>query len=338
MVKVGNVEIKGDVTLSPMAGISDSPYRRIARRYGSAFSYTEFVSTEQILLGNQKSIDMFRFKEIERPISFQIFGSDLNTVVEAAKRIEPLGPDIIDLNMGCSVSKVSHHGSGAGLLRNLPLAGQMIEGIRKSVSVPVTAKIRLGWDEENLNYKESVHILQESGVSAISVHGRTKSMAYTGKADWESIGDIKSFAKVPIFGNGDVASYGEAKEKIRKYKVDLVLIGRKAIGNPWIFSERDKSSVSFAEIKKVVIEHLLTMLDFYPSDDDYGLILFRKHFAKYVEGTNFPKDLKSQMLQTNSLNMFLQLFSNYEQTETNTKLETIELNDSLNCETYLVDV
>ncbi|TGN10981.1 tRNA dihydrouridine synthase [Leptospira ilyithenensis] len=338
MIKVGNVEIKGDVALSPMAGISDSPYRRITRRYGSAFSYTEFVSTEQILLGNRKSIDMFRFQEMERPISFQIFGSDLNTVVEAAKRIAPLKPDIIDLNMGCSVAKVSHHGSGAGLLRNLPLAGQMIEGIRKSVSVPVTAKIRLGWDEKNLNYKESVHILQESGVSAISVHGRTKSMAYTGKADWNSIGDIKSFAKVPIFGNGDVASFEEAKDKIKKYEVDLVLIGRKAIGNPWIFSERDKSSASFAEIKKVVIEHLLAMLDFYPNTDDYGLILFRKHFAKYVEGTNFPKDLKNQMLQTESLNMFLQLFSNYEETETNAKLETIELNDILNCETYLVDV
>ncbi|TGN20327.1 tRNA dihydrouridine synthase [Leptospira idonii] len=335
MTKIGEIQISGKVALSPMAGISDSPYRKIARRFGSAFAYTEFVSTEQILLGNQKSIDMFRFEEMERPIFFQIFGSDLNTVVEASKRIAPLKPDVIDLNMGCSVSKVSHHGSGAGLLRNLKLAGQMIEGMKKAVNLPITAKIRLGWDADSLNYKESVHILQESGVSAISVHGRTKAMAYTGKADWNAIGDIKSFAKVPIFGNGDVASFQEAQDKIKTYGVDLVLIGRKAIGNPWIFSEREKQDLPFSEIRKVVIEHLLGILDFYPSEDDYGLILFRKHFSKYMDGISFPSELKSELLQTKSLTTFLKLFSDYEPDQNRTIIETVEYSENMNCETYL---
>ncbi len=311
MVWVGNVEIKGNVALSPMAGISDSPYRQITRRLGSAFSFTEFVSTEQIVLGNQRSIDMFRFQELERPIFFQIFGCDPNKVEIAAKRIIELKPDVIDLNMGCSVAKVSGSGSGAGLLKNLSIAGDMITRIKKSVSVPVTAKIRLGWDESNYNYRDTVNVLQDAGVSAISVHGRTKSMGYTGKADWNKIGEIKSFAKVPIFGNGDVFSYEDALERKRQYGVDLVLIGRKAIGNPWIFNPISKYNLSFDEIKSVMLEHLHSMLEFYPSEDQYALILFRKHFVRYLEGLNFPEDLKQKLLRTEKLNEFIDMLSEY---------------------------
>lgn len=311
MVWVGNVEINGNVALSPMAGISDSPYRQITRRLGSAFSFTEFVSTEQIVLGNQKSIAMFRFQEMERPIFFQIFGCDPNKVEIAAKRIIELKPDVIDLNMGCSVAKVSGSGSGAGLLKNLSIAGDMITRIKKSVSVPVTAKIRLGWDESNYNYRDTVNVLQDAGVSAISVHGRTKSMGYTGKADWNKIGEIKSFAKVPIFGNGDVFSYEDALERKRQYGVDLVLIGRKAIGNPWIFNPISKYNLSFDEIKSVMLEHLHSMLEFYPSEDQYALILFRKHFVRYLEGLNFPEDLKQKLLRTEKLNEFIDKLSEY---------------------------
>ncbi|MDZ4725135.1 MAG: tRNA-dihydrouridine synthase family protein [Leptospira sp.] len=334
MVMVGNVEIKGDVALSPMAGISDSPYRKITRKYGSAFSFSEFVSTEQIVLGNQKSIDMFRFETMERPIVFQIFGSELETVIEAAKRIEVLNPDIIDLNMGCSVSKVSHNGSGAGLLRNLSLAGKMIEGIKKNVAVPVTAKIRLGWDEKSYNYLETVKLLQDAGVSAISVHGRTKSMGYSGRADWEKIGEIKSIAKVPIYGNGDVSSYGDAKEKIKEYGVDLVLIGRKAIGNPWIFSSKTKNSISDIEIKDQIIEHLLAMLDFYKSEDEYALILFRKHFVRYLEGTNFPEKERKILLQVVSANEFINRLSEINFSMDPESSMIIDSGSALNCESF----
>lgn len=332
MIKIGNVQIEGNIALSPMAGISDSPYRRITRAYGSAFSYTEFVSTEHIVQGNQKSLDMFRFQEMERPIYFQIFGSDLNKVIESSKRIEHLEPDVIDLNMGCSVAKVSHNGSGAGLLRNLQLAGNMIEGIRKSVKTPVTAKIRLGWDEKSVNYRQTIDVLQDSGVSAISVHGRTKSMGYSGVADWNAIGDIKSRAKVPIFGNGDIASYEDAQKKIRAYGVDLVLVGRKAIGNPWIFNSSSKQDVSFQEIREVMIQHLTSMLEFYPSNDDYALILFRKHFVRYIEGIGFPSSERRKLLEINNASEFLKILENVELVEIENQL--LQAVDSIDCETF----
>ncbi|PJZ46890.1 tRNA dihydrouridine synthase [Leptospira brenneri] len=334
MITIGNVTIKGDVVLSPMAGISDSPYRQITRRFGSAFAYTEFVSTEQLLMGNTKSLDMFRYLEKERPIFFQIFGSDLDTVVNASEIAASKNPDVIDLNMGCSVAKVSHHGSGAGLLRNVRLAGEMIEGIRKKTGLPVTAKIRLGWDANSLNYLETVKVLEGSGVSAISVHGRTKAMAYTGFADWNAIGEIKSKATVPIFGNGDVASFSEAMVKKKKYGVDLVLIGRKAIGNPWIFSETPKEKISWREIKEIILEHLNLMLDFYPSEDDYALILFRKHFIRYIENTGFPEEIKRELLSITNVNQFI---DRLESVQIDSKfLETSEIkNENINCETFV---
>lgn len=334
MIKIGNVTIEGDVALSPMAGISDSPYRQITSRFGSAFSYTEFVSTEQLKIGNVKSLDMFRFVPMERPIVFQIFGSDLDTVLHASEIAAERKPDIIDLNMGCSVSKVSHNGSGAGLLKNVRLAGQMIEGIRIRTGLPVTAKIRLGWDSQSLNYLETVKVLEDSGVSAISVHGRTKAMAYTGFADWNAIGEIKSRASVPIYGNGDVQTYAEAIEKKKQYGVDLVLIGRKAIGNPWVFGNIPKHLVPWFEIKSVILEHLDLMIDFYPSNDDYALILFRKHFIKYIENTRFPEDTKRYLLSVTSVDEFKDTL---ESVKMDSKfLETSDIkNENMNCETFV---
>lgn len=334
MVTIGNVTIKGNVVLSPMAGISDSPYRQITRRFGSAFAYTEFVSTEQLLMGNTKSLDMFRFLEKERNIFFQIFGSDLETVVNASEIAASKKPDVIDLNMGCSVAKVSHHGSGAGLLRNVRMAGAMIEGIRKKTGLPVTAKIRLGWDSNSLNYLETVKVLEGSGVSAISVHGRTKVMAYSGFADWNAIGEIKSKANVPIFGNGDVASFAEALEKKKKYGVDLVLIGRKAIGNPWIFSDTSKETKTWFEIKNVILEHLDLMLNFYPSEDDYALILFRKHFIRYIENIGFSDEIKKELLAITNVNQFI---DKLESVSMDSKfLDTSEIKyENINCETFV---
>ncbi len=309
LIRIGNVTIHGDVILSPMAGISDSPYRQITRKAGSAFSFTEFVSTDGISRNSRKSIDLFRFHSSERPIFFQIFGNKLEVVTEAARIIEDLGPDVIDLNMGCSVSKVAHKGSGAGLLKNPIYAGKIIESMSKVVKLPVTAKIRLGWDHNSLNYKEVAHILQESGAKAISVHGRTKSMGYSGKADWDAIGELKSIAKVPIFGNGDIQNFSEAKKRISESGVDAVLIGRAAIGNPWIFSGIDKSTLDFSEIKKVIILHLNLMLDFY--GEDRGLILFRKHVSKYLRGFFGVADLRRKLVTTTNVEDFLKSLNDF---------------------------
>ncbi|NUM42670.1 MAG: tRNA dihydrouridine synthase DusB [Leptospiraceae bacterium] len=308
-IRVGDVEIQGDVILSPMAGFSDSPYRQITREFGSAFSFTEFVSTDGISRGSKKSIDLFRFQECERPIFFQIFGNKLDVITEAAKIIEELNPDVIDLNMGCSVTKVAHKGSGAGLLKNPSYAGKIIESLSKNVRVPITAKIRLGWDHKSLNYKEVVSTLEESGVKAISVHGRTKSMGYTGKADWNAIAEIKSFAKVPIFGNGDIQTYKEAKDRINETGVDAVLIGRAAIGNPWIFKGIEKSSLKFSEIREGIYRHLKLMLEFY--GERQGLILFRKHLSKYLRGFFGIADLREKLVTVTDLKDFYRLLDEF---------------------------
>ena len=323
------IKIKGKIALSPMAGVSDSPTRQITRKMGSAFSFTEFVSTDGIKKGIQKTIDLFKFQEMERPIHFQIFGNKKNIITDACKIIEELNPDVIDLNMGCSVSKVAHKGSGAGLLRDPIYAGEIIYSMAKNVNIPITAKIRIGWDHKSLNYKEVVHILQESGISMLSVHGRTKMMGYSGRADWNIIGEIKSFAKVPVWGNGDITSYREANQKIVETGVDGVLVGRGAIGNPWIFSGLDKETLDFNIIREKIVEHLKLMQDFYSEEN--GLILFRKHFVRYLHGVRGTLPLKERLLTETNSEKFMEILMSY---IPDLSYEKFELNEKLSCNTF----
>lgn len=268
------------IVLSPMAGFSDSPYRRLTRAMGSAFSITEFVSTEHLFRSNPKAISLFRFEESERPIVFQVFGNDPDILLRGVKRVLHLCPDGIDLNMGCSVRTVSGSGSGAGLLQCPAKVKEMIRRLVAETGLPISAKIRLGWDHENLNYREITDILESEGVWAIGVHGRTRQMAYTGRADWDKIGEIAQLRRIPIFGNGDILSHAEAIEKIKVYGVYGVYVGRGAIGNPWLFSGIDKSELSFAERLPVIEEHLATMAEFY--GDAAAAVLMRKHLTQYL--------------------------------------------------------
>lgn len=327
MLDFGSTKIEGKLALAPMAGISDSPTRQLFRRMGSAFSYTEFVSTDGIHKGLQKTIQLFRYQPIERPIWFQIFGNKKEIITEACKIISELEPDAIDLNMGCSVSKVAHKGSGAGLLRNPIYVGQIIESMIKAVKVPITAKIRIGWDEKSLNYKEIVNVLQESGIRMISVHGRTKSMGYTGKANWDIIGEIKSFSRVPIWGNGDIINREDAIRRIRETGVDGVLIGRGAIGNPWIFSEETKIN-DFSEIKRVIHEHLKLICDFY--GEEHGITLFRKHLVKYLFQVKGTDRLKKILITETDLHRFLDKLDSYTLEEDNNLYES----EFLDCMSY----
>lgn len=302
MIRIGNVVIPGRISLSPMAGISDSPTRRICRQFGAAFSYTEFVNTDELIHRAPKAMKLLRYESDERPITFQIFGNRLENIVQAAEIIQELKPDIIDLNMGCSTRNVSLRGAGAGLLRRPVYAGRIIEEIKKKVSVPVTAKIRIGWDSQSRNYSEVAKILEESGAAAITVHGRTKEMAYTGLADWEAIGEVKARAKIPIFGNGDIASFEEANRKLQTYGLDGVLIGRSAIGNPWIFSPISKRELSWEEIRAVLLQHARWMIDEF--GEEFGLVLFRKHLVKYLSGLEFDPQWKSALLEIREWNRF----------------------------------
>lgn len=310
MIQIGNVTIPGRISLSPMAGISDSPTRRICRKFGAAFSYTEFVNTDELVHRAPKAMKMFRFHPEERPITFQIFGNRLEIIAEAAEIIQELKPDIIDLNMGCSTRKVSLRGAGAGLLRRPVLAGKIISEMKKRVQVPVTAKIRIGWDSTSRNYLEVSKILEDSGVDALTVHGRTKEMAYTGLADWDAIGEVKAKRKIPIFGNGDIKSFHEANSKIKEYGLDGVLIGRNAIGNPWIFSEIKKEELSWLEISEVILQHVRWMIEEF--GEEFGLVLFRKHLVKYINGLEFNPAWKSALLETKEFFRFEELLLSHQ--------------------------
>lgn len=301
MFRIRDLEISGNKILSPMAGFSDSPTRRMARKFGSAISYTEFVAAHEILHKKPEAWRNFEFHESERPISFQIFGNDPKEILESAKLVMQKEPDILDINMGCSTAKVSGRGSGAGLLKNLSCAGNIFQLLRKEFpSQILTAKIRLGWDDFSLNYLDTIRVLEDSKVDAIAIHGRTKEMGYSGQARWEHIAEAKRQAGVPIFGNGDIDSNALANERLQNSKVNAVLIGRKAIGNPWIFQDGiDVNQISWSERLQVLLEHLELMVSFY--GEAFGLRLFRKHFLKYLGGFDMCDDDKLFFMETTSL-------------------------------------
>lgn len=300
--RVREIPVHGEVILAPMAGFSDLPYRSICRELGSAMSYTEFVSTEALIRDNPKSLRMLRYDETERPVIFQIFGSEPGVILEAAKRIEQLGPDIIDLNMGCSVKKVSGRGAGAGLLRDPVKIGRIFRTLSKSLSAPVTGKIRLGWDEGSLNYLEVLKAMQENGAQLIAVHGRTKKQAYTGSANWDAIAEIKAHAKIPVIGNGDVNCVADIERMKKHTGCDAVMIARAAIGNPWIFARKDVQHVTFEEKIAMVRRHFAANIAFY--GPRFGLILFRKHVSKYIYGISGAKEMRAKLLTANTVKDF----------------------------------
>lgn len=301
------VPVHGRVFLSPMAGFSDSPYRRICRRRGSGFAFSEFISAENVRRGADQALALFRYVPEERPVIFQIFGNNADALLYAAQIAEELQPDVLDINMGCSVRTVAHKGSGAGMLRDPSGTAQIFERIVKHLSIPVSAKIRLGWDEHTRNYREMTRALVDAGAAMISVHGRTKMMAYTGVADWDAIGEIAAELPVPVLGNGDVQSLAEAEARRKSSGVDGVLIGRAAIGNPWIFESSASSSgdtVAAPDERAVwglVIEHLQAMLEFY---GPRGLVLFRKHAARYLKRLPEVPAVKNRLLTAEDADAF----------------------------------
>jgi len=303
---VREIPIYGDVILSPMAGFSDLPYRLICREFGSAMSYTEFVSVHGLLEGNPRCKRMLDFDPSEKPMTFQIFGRDEDQIVEVAKRIEQLGPDIIDLNMGCSVCNVAGHGSGAALLREPDKIGRIFNKLSRALSVPVTGKIRLGWDDNSRNYVEVARVLEENGASLIAVHGRTKAQAYNGAANWDAIAEVKQAVKIPVIGNGDVKSVSDILRIKRQTGCDAVMVGRAAIGNPWIFKYKNRDQVTFGEKTAMIRRHLELMLGYY---GDYGLVLFRKHVTKYITEVRGAAEMRGGLVTCSTAENFIDLLA-----------------------------
>ena len=292
---VGNIPVHGDLVLAPMAGYSDQPYRSICRRMGSAMSYTEFVSAHGVLRANQRTLEILRFDPRERPIVFQVFGHDTETMTGACLRLQDMGPDIIDVNMGCPSSRIVNRGGGAGLLREPLQVARIFAALSKHLSVPITAKIRLGWDQKTRNHIEIAHILEDNGAALIAVHGRTQKENYKTPADWDAIAQVKQAVKVPVLGNGDVRCPGDI-ERIKEHTgCDGVMIGRGAIGNPWIFERRDQGDVPWLERVGLIREHIKDTVAFY--GPHRGVLVFRKHAVQYIRGLPGASQLRAKLVK-----------------------------------------
>lgn len=239
-MKIGNIQF-GDrpLLLAPMEDVTDIGFRRLCKRYGSAMVYTEFVSAEALVRSVKSTMNKLTISDDERPVGIQIYGRDVPQMVEAAKIVEEAGPDLIDLNFGCPVKKVAGKGAGAGMLQNIPLLLDITREVVKAVKVPVTVKTRLGWNSDNLIITELAEQLQDCGIQALTIHGRTRAQMYTGQADWTLIGEVKRNPRIhiPIIGNGDITTPEEARQAFERYGVDAVMIGRATFGHPWIFKE-----------------------------------------------------------------------------------------------------
>jgi len=307
---VRNLPIHGDAILAPMSGYSDLPFRSICRELGSAMSYTEFVPAPGLLAGAEAVFRRLIFTPGERPITFQIFGANEDELTEAARRIEPLGPDIIDVNMGCWADTVALHGAGAGLLCEPAKIGRIFAKLIRSVSVPVTGKIRLGWDDALRNYLEVAKALEDNGASLIAVHGRTKAQGYKGNADWDAIAEVKAAVKIPVVGSGDVKRPADIDRLKRHTGVEAVMIGRAAIGNPWIFARRERRDVPFAEVAAMIRKHLALSLEFYGLQE--GFMLFRRHAHKYIFAIPMADALRNVLANAKSPEVVLEAIWMYE--------------------------
>ena len=317
-MKIGNVEVNGKVVLAPMAGISNSAFRRIAKEMGAALVYAEMVSDKALVYKNQKTIDMLYMKEEERPIAQQIFGSDKESFVEAAKLIyEVMHPDIIDINMGCPVPKVAQRAqAGAALLKDVNKIKEIVKAVVESVPCPVTVKIRSGWDSEHINAVEVAKVCEEAGASAITIHPRTRSQGYSGKADWSIIKSVKEALSIPVIGNGDIVDIYSAKRMLDETGCDLIMIGRGLLGNPWLIKEINSYLFDSSIISKpssdekidMIFKHLDYLLDF--ESDKRASLEIRMHIGWYLKGIPNANSIKREIFTKTSVNEIKEVLVN----------------------------
>lgn len=324
MVKIGNVEVNKKVVLAPMAGISNSAFRRICKSMGADLVYAEMVSDKAIYYNNKKTIDMLYMTDEERPIAQQIFGSDVDSFVVAAKYIEEnMHPDIIDINMGCPVPKVALKAqAGSALLKNPAKIKEIVKAVVKAVNCPVTVKIRSGWDENSINAVIVAKTIEEAGASAITIHARTRSQGYSGKADYNIIKQVKEAVNIPVIGNGDIKTCFDAKRMLDETNCDLVMVGRGLLGNPWLIKEINEYLENGDVIDKptdiekidMCLKHLSLLEEF--ECEKQAVLEIRSHVGWYLKGIKNANEVKQNIFKTKNINEIKRMLN--------------ELKDSLN--------
>lgn len=303
---VREIPIYGDALLAPMDGYSDWPFRSLCRALGSAMSYTEFVKVEKILSRSKEPAKRLYFEEAERPITFQIYGDDPDLILKAALRVQEWNPDIIDINMGCPAKSIADRGAGVGMMPTPLKIARTFRKLTSTLRVPVTGKMRLGWDRDK-NYKLIARIVEEEGGSLIAIHGRTKEQRYAGEANWDAIAEVKSLVKIPVIGSGDVKTVADIQRMRQHTGCDAVMIGRAAIANPWIFSGLDREQVSPEQVQKTVREHLARSMKFYGEED--GQRLFRKYAVQYLLLRTLDRDARKEILKQRPSGEFLEMLN-----------------------------